>query len=722
MADQDKLQRSRMKAVVTRHANSLNRFIAEESKLQVQEFVIKLKDAFNNFEHSHLKYHDALSIEQDDLIEESDKYFFEVQNMYIQALNSAKDFLRNSDVLEDSKSLVTKSSDDKGENVSQSDLIRIMNLPKVKLEVFDGDPLKYHSFFALFDENVDSLSVDNKSKLTRLIQYTSGKALESIRSCMLIDGDEGYANARKTLLERFGNHHLISDTVIKSLKNGKPIRSSFELQQFSDEIRNHYATLVNMKKIHEIDTQSSIIDVVYRLQPYLQNRWKREAMEFKRENNSYPDFERLVEFISRESEAANDPVYGQLSGTTRTNKSPCQSSSSVSSFSTEVSTTRPFVRQCIICREDHKVLYCPRFRSMKVHERWELVKTHKLCENCLMSNHNVSDCRKPHICTVPGCGLKHTNFLHVQHNLQSANDRNSDAVALTPNSSDVNQVVINNSASNSSNTNLRLPVIKVLVEGKVESNALLDSASTSTFCTRKLVDSAHLNGTLSNYTLSTISQCDESKAALVVDLYVRASGGRDVVHLSNVYVVDRIPACVPNVDKSKFPHLKDLPIPDVSSDVDILVGQDHCEVLIPMETRQGRKGQPYAMRTLLGWSICGPVKSDHNRNVVYSHVTSVACDSKFDRSLRKQPVLEIVKTSDCHNTETPDDKVIVGNNQASVGCEKIAQSMLSDVILSECLDVYCDHVNCQTLGQRPSGNFKIADHVKVDLSHSYKPP
>lgn len=77
-------------------------------------------------------------------------------------------------------------------------------------------------------------------------------------------------------------------------------------------------------------------------------------------------------------------------------------------------------------------------------------------------------------------------------------------------------------------------------------------------------------------------------------------------HLTNVYVIDQIPAFVPYIDVARYPHLRNLSNNFASSTTDILIGQDNHELLIPYETKIGKSGEPFAFRTLLGWSLCGP--------------------------------------------------------------------------------------------------------------------
>ena len=73
-----------------------------------------------------------------------------------------------------------------GSAVSYSDLIKIMNIPKVEIDPFNGDPMNYLTFMSIFDEMVDSKVSDPRVKLTRLLQYTSGVAKAAIKNCAII--------------------------------------------------------------------------------------------------------------------------------------------------------------------------------------------------------------------------------------------------------------------------------------------------------------------------------------------------------------------------------------------------------------------------------------------------------------------------------------------------------------------------------------------------------
>ena len=48
----------------------------------------------------------------------------------------------------------------------------------------------------------------------------------------------------------------------------------------------------------------------------------------------------------------------------------------------------------LVCGDSHKLFYCKTFKSMSPDERMNVVTEHKLCINCLLSNHTINDCNK----------------------------------------------------------------------------------------------------------------------------------------------------------------------------------------------------------------------------------------------------------------------------------------------------------------------------------------
>ena len=63
-----------------------------------------------------------------------------------------------------------------------------------------------------------------------------------------------------------------------------------------------------------------------------------------------------------------------------------------------------------------------------------------------------------------------------------------------------------------------------------------------------------------------------------------------------MYVVDEIPVKNSRIDVTSFPHLRGIgPLPVFQRDnvrVDLLIGLDNSEALIPLEVKRGRPGEP----------------------------------------------------------------------------------------------------------------------------------
>jgi hypothetical protein len=605
MAEEYKKARKARKSALTREISNLRKFMVEDEYEEIKERIPGLKQKFKAFEEAHDRYHSTLDDET--VQDESDKYYDEVCSNYIEHFTIIKTGIAEFDKKE-AKVEVKK------EELSQCELMSMMNLPKVEIRKYNGDPLTYHAFFALFDEHVHKTRIDPTSKLSRLLQYTDGDAYKAIAPCAGM-GSEGYDEARAILKKRFGSDLLISDHVIKSVKEGKPVRTPKDLQDLADELNTCKTILTKMGRMREIDTQTSIIEIVNRVQPYLRNRWKRKAMEFKREKEAYPDFADFVAFISSEAEEATDPVYGAVGAVNMTQHSSKSKPAVSSSFVSDVQPQRN-VYPCVACHQHHRLFACETFKGMKPLDRLQLVKKHKLCENCLLNNHSTEQCRKPSICSVPNCGMKHNKFIHIDQS--SSSSQLQDSSQLNVHSCPVDVVV---------------PIVKVDVNNAIVTNALLDNASTASFCSERLFKALNLKGTVVNYTLNTMSSRQECKQGLVVNFHLKSCNDEQVMYMSNVYVVPEIPVNAPKLTLGGYPHLADLSI-DVHGPVDILIGQSHAEALIPLETRRGNTGDPFAVKTLFGWSINGPVSvtGPASKQIVSHFIATSIVDSDFHNS------------------------------------------------------------------------------------------
>ena len=276
---------------------------------------------------------------------------------------------------------------------------------------------------------------------------------------------------------------------------------------------------------------------------------------------------------------------------------------------------------------------------MKPVDRLQFVKGKDLCENCLLNNHGKGECRKPGRCTV--CNQKHTKFIHVDVSnannvrLQSLenNEAGSDVSHVSEVVQNVSYDVVNVSLETNVSDQILLPVIPVTVNNSCSALALLDNASTNSFCSETFAKSLGLKGKEIDIQLSTLERFQSQRKTEVVSFTVSNNG--ETLSMSNVYITDCIP--VPSVDtKRSYKHLTGIQLPRLQTNsADILIGQDFSEALIPLEVIQGDKGEPYAVRTLLGWTVCGHYEMSISRsNQVAVH------NIKLDKQVEKMWTLE----------------------------------------------------------------------------------
>ena len=601
--------------------------IATDVAFDLDQELSKLKSVFADFEKACEHYENALT--DDDELDKCDDYFRKVQDNFIGTVAEIKTVKQGPDSKSDGASSATPVS----QTCDIEKLISAINLPKLEIASFTGNPLKYYQFMQSFDLNVDSVCTDDSQKLSRLIQYCSGAAKSSIEGCIL-RGSDGYKEALKILAERFGNPDVVSEQVIANIRHGKLMKTSQDLLALSDELDSANRILNQLKLTQEVSLHSVILDVMARTPTYLQNNWQKLALKKKKSSGSYPKFDDLCEFIADAARNASDPVYGQSymkrerPGTKvslatsndaavpdipkeRAVADSPQATTQVLPSTGRSSTYAKPEYPCVMCTQRHRLWHCNEFKMLSVRDRIALVDRYALCHNCLLPTHNTASCGKKSVCSVQNCGQKHTMYLHTNSTQQG-----SVAACAADGQSSVS------SCGALSNQACYMPIVKVKVNDTVYANALLDTASSNSFCSEALACKLGVTGVRENFNLRTIGATCRTESE-VVALSVTSSEGY-VMDMSGVYITSSIPVTYTPIDLSKFEHLQDLNFPGYSKDgkVDLLIGQDNAEALVPLAVRKGKGGEPFAILTCLGWALNGCGNTSRVSDSVVSHFIS----------------------------------------------------------------------------------------------------
>ena len=562
----------------------------------------------------------------------------------------------------------------------QQRLIEIMQAPKVELTPFDGDPLKYWSFIRAYEDNVEKVLSDPAARLTRLIQYCTGKAKGVVQSCAIMESNAGYNKARLLLKQRFGNEYIIAKAWIDLITKGQVIKphQTDILQELSDNLQNCQITLEAMgpEYLLEINSQGNLLKVIERLPMYLKSRWRKEAMDIKMRQHRMPKYHDLVKFVSYATLEATDPVFGNISTPPPAKPIASHNRPSRSNFSTTTNAqdkdvsansgqsnprqnqpNRPFKRKCPSCGDDHIIFVCSTFKAMNPKERLKFATDKRLCINCLRPNHKVDECRSERRCEIEGCGEKHTKFLHqISSGSASHNPATSNAgISTFCNGAGVIRVA--------------LPIVAVNIKASNGSNirtyALLDSGSTSSFCTEELLKKLQVPSREETIRLTTLNQKEKVVKTTVASIKVSDINNQNTITLKKVHATPNLPINKENIPKAddvdlfKWPHLKNITIPPADlQQVHLLIGQDSPQALIPSEIKTGNEGEPYATKTLLGWTLNGPLSTGEHTSVT-SHFIQMSQHENLEEKLERFWKIESAGGVDEEKAMSLNDKKVI---------------------------------------------------------------
>jgi len=214
------------------------------------------------------------------------------------------------------------------------------------------------------------------------------------------------------------------------------------------------------------------------------------------------------------------------------------------------------------------------------------------------------------VCKVPGCSSKHHTMLRERFAQKPQRNRVTSSCAV--------QTILDELPSKVCNvrgekiiTSLNVVLVRIMAHGKeVKTNAFLDQVSTTTLCDERLVDALGLSGEPVTFSISTLNRVSDQRYGKKVQLDVALINGGDVSTLFALTFdcldVTKNPS-IDAIDLQRWNHLCDLNVP-VLHDEDnlLLIGVDVPHAFRTLEERRGNVGEPFAVRTPLGWSLIGP--------------------------------------------------------------------------------------------------------------------
>ena len=524
-------------------------------------------------------------------------------------------------------------------------------LPKGDLAVFDGNILQYNSFIHSFEHIIESRTDNNQDRLQFLIQYTKGQAQQLVKSCQFMDANRGYRKARQLLKEHFGNAYRISCAYIEKALSWPVIKSEEPraLQDFALFLRSCCNAMEQLQYMEELDTISNMRNIIFILPYKLRERWRSKACEIQQRNIRVRMAD-LVSFIEKQATIVSDPVFGDIqeSGSSKVKSRPPMKPLPKGSFATQVDVKpiqrtseetmtrdKPRANQntvpdkaCLFCNGKHELMTCSQFDSKPHREKIEFVMQNGVCFGCLAKAGHISkDCAKRLQCTI--CKKQHPSALHIKAK------ETKEAKETTLNSMQVSvKADEHTGAGNVQKCTLSIVPVQVkCTKGSkiINTYAFLDPGSSATFCTENLLNKLNIRGKRTNILLKTMNQEQSVIAYMANGIEVSALNENNFIALPEVYTQKTMPVDTDSIPKteelSRWPYLSEIQIPKIKAEVELLIGNNAPKAIEPWEIINSRENGPYAVKTLLGWVINGPlddsVMTDSNgrQNVTVNRIS-----------------------------------------------------------------------------------------------------
>ncbi|XP_039548042.1 uncharacterized protein LOC120493481 [Pimephales promelas] len=518
-------------------------------------------------------------------------------------------------------------------------------LPKRDIQIFDGDPLQYHTFMRSFEHSIEEKADNPKDCLYFLEQYIRGHPRDLVRSCQHMAPDRGYAKAKALLQEHFGNAQKIAAAYMEKALSWTPIKSEDvkSLQAYSLFLRGCCNAMDDVEYMEELNMPTTMLTIVKRLPYKYRDRWRTVACELQERSGQRAKFIDIVDFIERQVRIASDPLFGDIQDTPSTTankdarKSRFESSSRAkgSSFATTVATVERKVesgtkvkedrsagmKACIFCGGEHTLDLCRQLEKRVHNEKITFLKKHGVCFGCLCIGHMSRDCRKRLSCKV--CSLKHPTALHIypkekENNLVQVKGESETAVGSSLIS------VQSSGLTGAGDHDCTLSIVPVQVKHRkghkvLITYAFLDPGSSASFCTERLMNKLNVRGRRTGILLRTMGQEKVVGSHIVSDLEVAELDGDCFCELPDIYTQKNMPVHRGNIPRQKdlqrWPHLRHVQIREIDSDIDLLIGSNVPRALEPWQVARSTEGGPYAVKTMLGWTVNGPLRRDECREI-----------------------------------------------------------------------------------------------------------
>lgn len=274
-----------------------------------------------------------------------------------------------------------------------------LKLPSIQIPTFSGSYEGWLPFKELFTAVIgQDRQLSPVQKLHYLKSCLSGEASKLIQH--LPTTSANYEPAWKMLINRYNNKRVLVNSQLKMLVNQSvhKLESAGGIRSMLDETTECLQSL-NSLGLEIRNWDPLVIHIlVEKLSFETQTKWQ-DLLNSKETDDlpTFDDFQTFLEQRFRSLEALGAASSKQQSSGTLHQQQQASS--------------KLFVQlKCSLCRGEHNLSRCERFKQMNASERNAYVSRTNYCFNCLLLGHISGQCKSEFRCRV--CRQKHHSLLH----------------------------------------------------------------------------------------------------------------------------------------------------------------------------------------------------------------------------------------------------------------------------------------------------------------------
>ncbi|XP_062711049.1 uncharacterized protein LOC134289063 [Aedes albopictus] len=461
------------------------------------------------------------------------------------------------------------------------------------LPVFSGDPSEWPLFASSYYNSTAMCGYSDGENLMRLQRSLKGNAREAVH-CQLLH-PASVPQIMMTLQTLFGRPELIVRCLLNKVQS-TPAPKADKLESlisFGLAVQNLCSHLQSMGMEAHLSNPTILQELVDKLPTNLKLDWALHQRHLPTVDlSSFGNYMSTIVFAASKVSVGSEPVgkfekpKGKKKGflNTHSTEEVGDNDQEERQESSAGQTRTPYTpKLCPVCKkETHKVKDCRSFLEASIDDHWKLVHQANLCRRCLIG-HGKWPC-KATVCGMDGCELRHHRLLHPGRPESSSSAKDQPKVTGT--------VGVHRHQSRPTLFRI-IPVIVHANGTSVRTLAFLDDGSSYTLVEQDLVDELGVTGELEPLCLQWTSGITRTEANSRL-LQIEISG----VDANRKHILEDL--------ADKYDYLRGLPVASYDSTVPrILIGVDNADLQVTLKKREGKKFEPVATKTRLGWTIYG---------------------------------------------------------------------------------------------------------------------